>query len=194
MYKKVLIWVLPAVILLAGCTRETSKREEDKTVENTVKTETTPYAEEINGQRYEPVIYYRVNKEFDQGGVITTVKDISLYKDEESQGINIICFDLKVTNRSGNDVYMVFDISPIVLSTGEQVDGTPMCEIYRVFKDAMKEGKLRYRIKSSMDGITTIRWIPGSPLYSGSNLMGSEIDYTFNLVDYKKEIVRNTSK
>jgi hypothetical protein len=122
---------------------------------------------------------YKLDKTLTQGEIITTLNEIAIY-DDETEG-TIIEFGLNINNTSQNDVYTSYDISPIVLNTGEQIDETYKCDIHRVFKAANKEGYVIYKAKTSKEEIKTIRWIVASPLYNGSEIIGRECDVLLEL-------------
>jgi len=187
MDRKILIVLILISTLLSGCKSQDNisynvKPTEDKIVE----AEPVPDHFEKSIVSIQRILSYNVNRSFDQGGVITTVRKISIYPDSEYAGYNIIEFDLGVKNTSGKDVYMVYDISPIILSTGEQIDDTEKCSIHRVFKTAFKEGQLKYKVKTNISDIKTIRWVLVSPLHGGSEIIGSDEDFTFNLEEYER--------
>jgi hypothetical protein len=188
--KKIIASVM-VVILLSGCSSKKINTIEKPTLdtnttENNINDVKVDSINEKNDIKSQEVSTYKWNKAFNQSSIVTTVEEISIYKDNLNPEYNIICFNLKVQNESGKDVYLTYDISPIILNTGEQVDETDRCNINRLFKSAVKEGQLLYSIKSKVEDIKTIRWILTSPLYNGSEIIGEDCDFTFDLTQNKK--------
>lgn len=182
MKKRIMIVVLAtAMSILPACISQKTAWQSVEVPENVENTNAQVPDTKHNELEKSDMRIYRIDKAFDQGGVITTVGSIALYEDNEDDKYNVIEFDINVTNNSGKDVYMLYYISPIILSTGEQKDETDKCDIYKIFRGVIKDGKLVYRVKSSLSDIKTIRWVMASPLHNGSEILGNDCDYTFIL-------------
>jgi len=199
--KLVLLIVVVFGITFGGCTSERVTSENVKNgsdIDNQYTESHNIHNKDIEGSNqmveklFIPVTAFRVYETFDQGGIVTLVKDILLYSHEENNNCSIIQFNLQVRNNSDKDAYMLYDISPIVLNTGEQKDDTDRCTIHRVFKSAVKEGELVYEVKSRIESIKTIRWVLAGPLHNYTNadssgeIIGGDCDFTFNLDLYPK--------
>lgn len=197
MCNKIVAFFTAVIILLTGCSlKQTSGKEQNITVkEERIESLSSPEKsmdpQTINNTEYEAGISYNINKEFKQGEVTTTVREISLYPDTQGPGgYNVIKFNISVKNSTGKDIYMVYDISPLVLNTGEQIDFASKCDIHRVFKDVVKDGVLTYKTKSKIEDIKTLRWVIASPMYNGTQLIGKEWDFIFMLDKYEKGNLR----
>jgi hypothetical protein len=185
MYKRLIFPVIIIVMSMWGCSAQEEETGSLGPVYEAYPSPVEPQWAEQDMEESIPRVVCNIGKSFEQEGVITTVKEILMYPDDESPEYNIICFNLNVRNDSCSDVFMTLDISPLLLNTGEQVDDTDSCDIHRMMKTAVKDGSIEYKVKSSISDIKSIRWILVNPMSQDNRIMGKDCDYTFYLEEFK---------